>query len=965
MEQRSSPASNLHASPSFATRHIGPTEADVALMLQALGQPSLDALVKLTLPASIVSDQALKLPKAASERDALAELTAIAKQNRVQTSLIGLGYHEADMPAVIRRGVLENASWYTAYTPYQPEISQGRLEALLNYQTVVTELTGLPLANASLLDEGSAAAEALGIAVAAGRGKNLKVFAAADCHPQTLAVVKTRAKLAGWTLTVAPVSELKPEAKYAGVLLQYPNTDGLIEDPEALVTALHANKSLVVVATDPLALTLLRPPGEFGADVAVGSMQRFGCPLGGGGPHAAFMAIQEAHKRIMPGRLIGVSKDADGKPAYRLALQTREQHIRRDKATSNICTAQALLAVLASFYAVHHGPDGLRTIARRVRALSLMLAEGLRKLGFKPRAGLFFDTLRIELEPEASQAIADRAEAAGINLRRFEGGDLGISLNETSTEALLEQLWTIFKDGDPGFTAESLRAAGEAALPAPHARQSEFMAQAVFHQHRSEQALTRYMHLLATKDLALDTAMIPLGSCTMKLNAAAEMLTLTWPEFAGVHPFAPADQLQGYSTLIAMLETWIAEITGFDATCLAPPSGAHGEFTGLLTIRAYHEAEGQSARNICLIPSSAHGTNPASAVMAGLRPVVVACDADGNVDVADLQAKAEAHKDKLAALMITYPSTHGVFEPEIVKICQIIHDNGGQVYLDGANLNAMVGLARPGDIGADVCHLNLHKSFAMPHGGGGPGVGPISVKAHLAPHLPGHPMHPSEHKRGGEVVASSPFGSANIFPITWMYIRMMGPQGLRRATEVAILSANYMAAKLKGAFPVLYSGKTGYVAHEFILDTRIAKAEAGIEVDDIAKRLMDFGFHAPTMSFPVPGTMMVEPTESEPKAELDRFIEAMLVIKSEIDAVKAGELDAEDNPLKGAPHPAQRLMSGAFGSAYSREQAAYPVASLKEAKYWPPVGRVDNAWGDRNLMCTCPTVEELAALGDD
>ncbi|ACY16422.1 aminomethyl-transferring glycine dehydrogenase [Haliangium ochraceum] len=965
----------LSPSDTFAPRHIGPRDEDIAAMLATLGLDSLDALIAQAIPDSIRSSFGLTIGDGLGESAALAKLRAIADKNRVFRSFIGMGYSECITPPVIQRNVLENPGWYTQYTPYQAEISQGRLEVLLTFQTMVADLTGLPLANASLLDEATAAAEAMAMCQAITRGKKPGFFAASHCHPQTLTVLRTRAESQGVALSVGALDgpELTSglaSGELAGVLVQYPTTTGAIEDFEALAARVHEAGALLVVAADLLALTLLRPPGEFGADIALGSTQRFGVPMGFGGPHAAYLATHESNKRVLPGRLIGASRDAEGKLAYRLALQTREQHIRRDRATSNICTAQVLLALMAALYGVYHGPQGLRRIAQRVRAWTLSLRRGLEALGHAVDGGPVFDTLRVVPQGIAASDVIGRAEARCMNLRRYDDGALGISLSETTTADDIGDLLACFAvDADPVAASDNARidaliaALDDDALayPGPLARASEFLTHERFHRYHAEHELLRYLNRLQARDLSLTTSMIPLGSCTMKLNATSEMLPVTWASFGGLHPFAPAGQSEGYAILVRELCDWLAQLTGFAAVSLQPNSGAQGEYAGLLAIRGYHQAhaeDGAAMRDVCLIPTSAHGTNPASAVMAGMRVVAVQCDKNGNIDVDDLAAKAEKHADALAALMITYPSTHGVFEHRVREICDIVHARGGQVYLDGANMNAQVGVCRPGDYGADVCHLNLHKTFCIPHGGGGPGMGPIAVATHLAPYLPGDPLGEGEQAVGP--VSAAPYGSASILPISWMFIAMMGAPGLRKATEVAVLNANYMATRLREHYEVLYAGAHGRVAHEFILDCRPFKKSAGIEVEDIAKRLMDYGFHAPTMSWPVPGTLMIEPTESEARAELDRFCEAMIQIRGEIAAIEAGRADREDNPLKRAPHTAQQVSADNWERGYSREQAAYPVASLREYKYWPPVARVDNAYGDRNLVCTCPSLEELS-----
>ncbi|PPS59886.1 aminomethyl-transferring glycine dehydrogenase [Pseudomonas sp. BRM28] len=943
---------NLGTANQFIARHIGPRDTDEQAMLATLGFDSLEAMSAAVIPDSIKGTSVLELGDGQSEADALASLKAIAGKNQLFKSFIGQGYYNTHTPAPILRNLLENPAWYTAYTPYQPEISQGRLEALLNFQTLISDLTGLPIANASLLDEATAAAEAMTFCKRLSKNKGSHAFfASVHCHPQTLDVLRTRAEPLGIEVVVGDERELGEVSAFFGALLQYPASNGEVFDYRELVERLHAANALVAVAADLLALTLLTPPGEFGADVAIGSAQRFGVPLGFGGPHAAYFSTRDAFKRDMPGRLVGVSIDRFGKTALRLAMQTREQHIRREKATSNICTAQVLLANIASMYAVYHGPQGLKQIAQRTHQLTAILASGLKALGVNVQNAAFFDTLTLATGG-ATAALHEQARARQLNLRQIDADHLGLSLDETSTQADVEALWQLFANGQavPNFAA--LAAATPARLPAALLRQSAILEHPVFNRYHSETELMRYLRKLADKDLALDRTMIPLGSCTMKLNAASEMIPVTWAEFGNLHPFAPAEQSQGYQQLTDELEAMLCAATGYDAVSLQPNAGSQGEYAGLLAIRAYHQSRGDARRDICLIPSSAHGTNPATAHMAGMRVVVTACDARGNVDIDDLRAKAIEHRDQLAALMITYPSTHGVFEEAIGEICAIIHDNGGQVYIDGANMNAMVGLCAPGKFGGDVSHLNLHKTFCIPHGGGGPGVGPIGVKAHLAPFLPGHAHL---HNPQGAVCAA-PFGSASILPITWMYIRMMGGAGLKRASQMAILNANYIARRLEEHYPVLYTGGNGLVAHECILDLRPLKDSSGISVDDVAKRLIDFGFHAPTMSFPVAGTLMIEPTESEAKEELDRFCNAMICIREEIRAVENGSLDKDDNPLKNAPHTAAEL-AGEWPHGYSRQQAVYPLPSLVEAKYWPPVGRVDNVFGDRNLICACPSIE--------
>ncbi|WP_322978549.1 aminomethyl-transferring glycine dehydrogenase [Pseudomonas sp. C11] len=936
----------------FIARHIGPRDADTAAMLELLGYDSVDALTGAVIPESIKGTSILGEQPGLSEADALAKIKAIAAKNQQFKNYIGQGYYGTHTPSPILRNLLENPAWYTAYTPYQPEISQGRLEALLNFQTLISDLTGMQIANASLLDEATAAAEAMTFCKRLSKNKASNTFFASQhCHPQTLDVLRTRAEPLGIEVEVGDEAAITDASAYFGALLQYPASNGDIFDYSALVERFHAANALVAVAADLLALTLLTPPGEFGADVALGSAQRFGVPLGFGGPHAAYFATRDAFKRDMPGRLVGMSVDRFGKPALRLAMQTREQHIRREKATSNICTAQVLLANIASMYAVYHGPKGLTEIAQRVHSFTAILALGLTKLGHSVEQQHFFDTLSIKTGAKTAELHA-KARAAGINLREIDAERLGLSLDETTDQAAVEALLALFAADQAAPVVSDLAAQIASRLPQGLLRQSAILQHAVFNRYHSETELMRYLRKLADKDLALDRSMIPLGSCTMKLNAASEMIPVTWPEFGNLHPFAPVEQAAGYTQLTTELEAMLCAATGYDAVSLQPNAGSQGEYAGLLAIRAYHLSRGDDQRDICLIPQSAHGTNPATASMAGMRVVVTACDARGNVDIADLKAKAEEHKDRLAAIMITYPSTHGVFEEGIREICQIIHDNGGQVYIDGANMNAMVGLCAPGQFGGDVSHLNLHKTFCIPHGGGGPGVGPIGVKSHLAPFLPGH----ANMARKEGAVSAAPFGSASILPITWMYITMMGGNGLKRASQMAILNANYIARRLEEHYPVLYSGEGGLVAHECILDIRPLKDSSGISVDDVAKRLIDFGFHAPTMSFPVAGTLMIEPTESESKEELDRFCDAMIAIREEIRAVEQGRLDKDDNPLKNAPHTALELV-GEWHHAYSREQAVYPLASLIEAKYWPPVGRVDNVYGDRNLVCACPSIE--------
>jgi glycine cleavage system P protein (glycine dehydrogenase) len=972
MTDRLSLAQLEQAAP-FAERHIGPSADEQAKMLAVVGYGSLAELVADAIPDAIKAFDPLDLPPAAGEAEVLAELRGLAARNRLLTSMIGLGYSDSVTPAVIRRQVVENPGWYTSYTPYQPEISQGRLEALLNFQTMVTDLTGLQIANASLLDEATAAAEAMALCHRAA-GKDGAFAIDVDCHPQTIEVVRSRAEPLGVEVLVADLSEGLPDVPLPdvplpdvplfGVLAQSPGSSGAVRDLSGLVEAAHGRGALVAVAADPLALTLLKPPGELGADVAVGSSQRFGVPLWFGGPHAGFMAVRKGLERQLPGRLVGASIDVDGRIAYRLALQTREQHIRRERATSNICTAESLPAIVASMYAVYHGPEGLVAIARRVHRYAAVLAAGLRAGGVEVVHDRFFDTVLARV-PGRAEAVVAAAVGLGVNLRSVDADHVGVSTDEVTGRDHLEKVWRAFaaaagEGAGTGATAgatvgdiDRLDAATQDALPAELGRTSAFLTHPVFHRYRSETAMLRYLRRLADRDVALDRSMIPLGSCTMKLNAAAEMEPVTWPGFASLHPLAPLDQAEGYVELIGELERWLVEITGYDQVSLQPNAGSQGELAGLLAIRAYHASRGER-RDVCLIPSSAHGTNAASASMAGLEVVVVACDDHGNVDLDDLRAKIATHRDRLAVLMVTYPSTHGVFEPAIVDLCDAVHQAGGQVYVDGANLNALVGLAKPGRFGADVSHLNLHKTFCIPHGGGGPGVGPVAVRAHLAPFLPNHPLRSQAGPATGVgPIAAAPWGSAGILPISWAYVRLMGPDGLRRASEVAILGANYVARKLGPHFPVLYTGCKDLVAHECILDLRRITKESGVTAEDVAKRLIDYGFHAPTMSFPVTGTLMVEPTESESMAELDRFCEAMIAIRNEISRVAAGELDHQDNPLRNAPHTAD-MLAGEWSHGYSREQAAYPVAGLRQDKYWPPVRRIQGAYGDRNLVCTCP-----------
>ncbi len=933
-------------------RHIGPSPGEMEAMLEAVGAESLDALIDDIVPEAIRLRTTLDWGKPLSEQGVLNRLREVAAKNRVMTSLIGQGYHGTVTPPAIQRNIFENPAWYTAYTPYQPEISQGRLEALLNFQTMICDLTALDIANASLLDEGTAAAEAMAVCQRAAKAKGSTFFVDHHCHPQTIAVIETRAAALGWLVIVGdPFADLDPGQVF-GALFQYPGTYGDVHDFTPAITALHGAGALACVAADLLALTVLKPPGEMGADIAIGSAQRFGVPMGFGGPHAAYMAVRDALKRGMPGRIVGVSIDARGNRAYRLSLQTREQHIRRENATSNVCTAQALLAVMASMYAVFHGPEGLRAIAERIHRKLVRLVKGLEAHGYRVAPARFFDTITIEVGA-VQGAILKSAEAEGINLRRVGSGTIGIAFDERTTSGHIEAIWRAF-----GIERRDDDLAHDYRFPDGLLRTSAYLTHQIFHMNRAEAEMTRYMRRLADRDLALDRAMIPLGSCTMKLNGAAEMMALSWPAFADVHPFAPAAQTAGYAEMIADLEAKLCLITGYDAFSMQPNSGAQGEYAGLLTIKAYHRARGDERRDVCLIPTSAHGTNPASAQMAGMRVVVVGVAPNGDIDIADFRAKAALHADRLAACMITYPSTHGVFEETVREICAITHEHGGQVYLDGANMNAMVGLSRPGDIGADVSHLNLHKTFAIPHGGGGPGMGPIGVKAHLAPFLPGDPL-----VADAGAVSSAPYGSASVLLISWAYCLLMGGEGLTQATKVAILNANYIARRLSSAYPILYASARGWVAHECILDTRPMKERAGVTVDDVAKRLIDSGFHAPTMSWPVAGTLMVEPTESEPKAELDRFIAAMLGIAAEAEAVAAGWLDRENNPLKRAPHTVEDLV-GDWDRPYSREAACFPPGAFRVDKYWSPVNRVDNVYGDRNLICSCPPPESYASAAE-
>ncbi|MBI1849824.1 MAG: aminomethyl-transferring glycine dehydrogenase [Planctomycetes bacterium] len=947
----------------FVDRHIGPRDADVKTMCAALGVASLDELIDRTVPKAIRMPGPLDLQDPRGERDVQNELRDLASKNEVFRSFIGMGYHDCITPAVILRNVLENPGWYTQYTPYQAEISQGRLEAMLNYQTIVIDLTGLPVANSSLLDEATAAAEAMTLCrrVQDKAPDGAAFVVSKRCHPQTIEVVQTRASALGIPLVVGDPETHDFSKQTFGVLVQYPTTDGEVLDLAPLCKRAHDAGALVVVATDLLALTLLRAPGEFGADVAVGSSQRLGMPMGFGGPHAAFMATRDEFKRQLPGRIVGVSKDSQGRPALRLALQTREQHIRRDRATSNICTAQVLPAVVSSMVAVYHGPDGLRRIAARVHGLAVVLARGLTDAGCRTTSKIYFDTLRVVPGSRSRDEVMARARARRMNLRAYDDGMIGVALDETTTVADLEALVEAFGGAPGGFKPEQVGTSIDSRFSAPHARTSTYLAHPVFHRYRSETEMLRYMRRLESRDLSLTTSMIPLGSCTMKLNGTTEMIPVTWPGFAGLHPFAPAEQTRGYQELFSRLERWLGIITGFAGVSLQPNAGSQGEYAGLLVIRAYQASRGESRRNICLIPVSAHGTNPASAVLAGLSIVTVACDAEGNVDLADLRAKADAHRDRLAALMVTYPSTHGVFEEGIREICDVVHRAGGQVYLDGANMNAMVGLVRPADVGADVCHLNLHKTFCIPHGGGGPGMGPIAVAEHLVPFLPRHPVVPVGGKKGVGAVSATPWGSGAILPISYAYIALMGASGLKRATQVAILNANWIAKRLGKDYPLLFTGKNGFVAHECILDLRPLEREAGITAEDVAKRLMDYGFHAPTLSFPVAGTLMIEPTESESLEELARFCDAMLAIREEVRDVAKGKLDAKVNPLKMAPHTVDVVTSDSWDRPYSRERAAFPLAWTKERKFWTSVSRVDAVFGDRNVVCACPPIEAYTA----
>jgi glycine dehydrogenase len=958
------PLAALENATEFRPRHIGPSEAEQAHMLSVIGAASRATLVDALVPASIRLQRPLNLPAPAGEAQALAELQAIAAKNRVLKSFIGQGYHGTHVPGVILRNILENPAWYTAYTPYQAEISQGRMEALVNFQTMVCDLTGMAIANASMLDEATAAAEAMTLARRSVKSRSDTILVADDCHPQTIEVVRTRAEPLALQVKVGPIAALLAQADCFAVVAQYPATDGSLHDLRELVAEAHAKDAAFIVAADLLALTLLVPPGDFDADIVVGSTQRLGVPMAAGGPHAGYLACRDEYKRSMPGRLVGVSVDAHGQPAYRLALQTREQHIRREKATSNICTAQVLLAVMASMYAVYHGPEGLRRIGQRVASFTAILAAGLKALGQRVTSETAFDTLAVQTG-ERTEAIHQRALAGGANLRRLSATSIGISLDETTTREDLRALWSWFAAAGQALpSVEAYEQGVEPMIPAALRRRSAYLSHPVFNTHHSETEMLRYIRSLSDKDLALDRTMIPLGSCTMKLNATSEMIPITWPQFANLHPFAPADQLAGWNELNEQLCAWLARATGYAGVSLQPNAGSQGEYAGLLAIRAWHAAQGQRQRDLCLIPESAHGTNPASAHLAGMQVVVVKCDAMGNVDLADLQAKCEKHQERLAAVMITYPSTYGIYEPRVKELCAIVHRHGGRVYVDGANLNALVGVAAPGAFGGDVSHLNLHKTFCIPHGGGGPGVGPVCVVEDLVPFLPGHASSGKDSAVGA--VSAAPLGNAGVLPISWMYIRMMGAEGLREATEVAVLSANYVAARLAAHYDIHFSAEIpgiagGGVAHECILDLRPLQKTSGVGAEDVAKRLIDYGFHAPTLSFPVAGTLMVEPTESEPLVELDRFCDAMIAIRGEIAAIEAGRWPQDDNPLKNAPHTAAALLADAWPHPYTREQAAYPLPGLRRQKYWSPVGRVDNVWGDRNLFCSCPP---LAAAED-
>ena len=944
---------DLSNNSEFVGRHIGVCDEDKTEMLESLGYKSLDSFISAVVPKKILLSESLDLDDAVTEIEALNNLGIIAKKNKVLKNFIGQGYYNTITPNVILRNVFENPAWYTAYTPYQPEISQGRLEALLNFQTMIVSLTGMDLASASLLDEGTAAAEAMMLCRRMSKSKEEVFFVDKHCYSQTIEVIKTRAEPIGIKIVVGDLSEIE-KSNFFGVLLQYPGEDGAIRDFSKIANIVHDKRGLVVIASDILSLLLLKSPGEIGADVAIGSTQRFGIPLGFGGPHAAYMATRNSFKRSLPGRLVGVSLDSAGKPAYRLALQTREQHIRREKATSNICTAQALLAVMASMYAVYHGPNGLKYIAEKVHHLTVILASGLKKIGCRIVNESFFDTLTINTNKDTTK-IHSLAVSKGLNLRMIDDSNLGISLDERTSLDDIESLWRLF-DKNTDLSVDQIKLSAHNNIPKRLLREDEPLTHPVFNSYQSETEMLRYLRKLSDKDIALDRAMIPLGSCTMKLNATAEMIPVSWPEFANIHPFAPNDQVSGYIEMIEEVESMLCVVTGYDAVSLQPNAGSQGEYAGLLAIRSYHASRGESHRDVCLIPSSAHGTNPASAQMCGMRVVVTACDDMGNVDLEELRSKADLHSDNLAAIMITYPSTHGVFEDGVIEVCNIVHQHGGQVYIDGANLNAMVGICKPGEFGGDVSHLNLHKTFCIPHGGGGPGIGPVAVRQHLAPYLPGNKS--LAKKPVINTVSSAPWGSASILPITWMYMKMMGYKGLRHATEIAILNANYIADRLKDAYEILYTGKNDRVAHECIIDLRAIKDSVGVTVDDVAKRLIDYGFHAPTMSFPVPGTLMIEPTESESKKEIDRFCDAMLAIRKEIDSIQKGVYPIDDNPLCHAPHTAEILITDNWNRSYKKETAAYPVATLKNSKYWPPVGRIDNVHGDKNLICSCLPVSE-------
>jgi glycine dehydrogenase len=961
--QSAKPLGDLENPSEFIARHIGIDDADEVHMLSIVGSASRRALVEGIVPRSIARSTAMAIPAPVTEAAALKQLKAIAAKNQVFKNFIGQGYYGTCTPGVILRNILENPAWYTAYTPYQAEISQGRMEALINFQTMVCDLTGMPIANASMLDEATAAAEAMTLAKRSVKSKSNVFIVAGDCHPQTIEVIQTRAKPLGIEVKVSTaavtVPQLMAEGNYFGVLAQYPATTGSIHDLRPLAGQAHVDGAALCVAADLLALTLLAPPGEWDADIVLGNTQRFGMPMGNGGPHAAYLACRDEFKRSLPGRLVGVTIDSHGNPTYRLALQTREQHIRREKATSNICTAQVLPAVIASMYAVYHGPQGLKRIAERVAAYTAIFVQGLKELGYEITNTGAFDSVTVKTG-DATNLIADRARSTGANLRFRLNNHLGVSLDETTSRKDIELLWSFFaKPGQTVPVVSAFEKGIESLIPSELRRTSAFLSHPVFNTHHSETGMLRYIRMLSDKDLALDRSMIPLGSCTMKLNATSEMIPITWPEFANIHPFAPADQLQGYAELDKQLRDWLCQATGYAGISLQPNAGSQGEYAGLLVIKAFHEAKGQGHRNICLIPSSAHGTNPASAQMVGMTVVVTACDAQGNVDMADLKAKCEQHSANLACVMITYPSTHGVFETQVKELCAMVHSHGGRVYVDGANMNALVGVAAPGEFGGDVSHLNLHKTFCIPHGGGGPGVGPVCVVADLVPYLPGHATA-GIPVNGVGAVSAAPLGNAAVLPISWMYCRMMGPEGLTQATEVAILSANYISSRLKDHFPTLYASENGHVAHECILDLRPLKETSGVTAEDVAKRLMDYGFHAPTLSFPVPGTLMVEPTESETLAELDRFIDAMIAIREEIRKIEAGQWPQDNNPLKHAPHTAASLMGADWDRPYSREIGAFPLASLKQVKYWPPVGRVDNVYGDRNLFCSCVPVSDYA-----